>query len=102
MKRLPRHISGVIGEVIGKYITVFRRKKPKIEWICNEEIAEAMKLVVTTQGAISRSALIAESAKLFGYKSVRKVVVQRMKQVLDQLVKADPLQILSNGKIYLL
>lgn len=82
-------------------IPIRRRKKPKIEWICDEEIAAAMKLVITRQGAIPHDELIAESVKLFGYKSVRKVAVQRMKPILDELVKAGTFQILPNGAVRL-
>ena len=82
-------------------IPIRRRKKPKIEWICDEEIAVAMKLVITRQGAIPHDELIAESVKLFGYKSVRKVAVQRMKPILDELVKAGTFQILPNGAVRL-
>ena len=83
-------------------IPIRRRKKPKIEWICDEEIAEAMKLVITIQGAIPRNALIAESVKLFGYKSVRKIAVQQMKPILDKLIKIGTFQILSNGMVHFL
>ena len=83
-------------------IPMRRREKPKIEWICDEEIAEAMKLVITIQGAIPRDALIAESVKLFGYRSVGKVAVQRMKPIVNKLLKTGTFQILSNGKVDLL
>lgn len=96
-----RRTGDFLWTVDERDIPIRQRKKPKIEWICNEEIAEAMKLVVTTQGAISRDALIAEAAKLFGYKSVRKIAVQRMKPILDKLVKVGTFQILSNGMVHL-
>ena len=82
-------------------IPIRRRKKPKIEWICDEEIAEAMKSVITIQGAIPRDALIAESVKLFGYKSLGKTVVDRTSPIVDKLVKTGTLQILPNGMVCL-
>ena len=82
-------------------IPIRRRKKPKIEWICDEEIAEAMKSVITIQGAIPRDALIAESVKLFGYKSLGKTVVDRTDPIVDKLVKAGTLQILPNRMVCL-
>ena len=97
-----RRTGNFLWTVDERDIPIRRRKEPKIEWICNEEITEAMKLVITIQGAIPRDALIAESAKLFGYKSVRKVAGQRMKPILDKLIKAGPFQILSNGMVSLL
>ena len=61
---------GVFCGQCDREVKVRRRSKPKIEWICEEEIAEAMKLVLTSQGAITPEALIKEAAKLFGYKSI--------------------------------
>ena len=80
-------------------VEVRHREAPKIKWICDEEISEAMKRVIKEQGVISRDALITESVKLFGYKSVGKVAIQRIKPVLDELVKAGTLQILPNGAV---
>ena len=100
--RRIRRTSDFLWTVDERDIPIRRRKKPKIEWVCDEEIAEAMKLVITIQGAIPRDALIAESMKLFGYKSMRKVAVQRVKPILDKLVKAGTFQILSNGMVDLL
>ena len=76
--------------------------KPKIEWICEEEIVEAMKLVLILQGAITPEALIREAAKLFGYKSVGEIIMRRMKSLLDKFVKVDKFQILPNSKVQLL
>ena len=76
--------------------------KPKIEWICEEEIVEAMKLVLILQGAITPEALIREAAKLFGYKSVGEIIMRRMKSLLDKFVKVDKFQILPNSRVQLL
>ena len=76
--------------------------KPKIEWICEEEIVEAMKLVLILQGAITPEALIKEAAKLFGYKSVGEIVMRRMKSLLDKFVKVGKFQILPNSRVQLL
>lgn len=100
--RRIRRVGDFLWTVDERDIPIRRRHKPKIEWICDEEIAEAMKLVITIQGGIPRDALIAESVKLFGYKSVRNVAVQRMKPILDKLVKTNTFQILSNGMVYLI
>ena len=100
--RRIRRTGDFLWSVGERDIPIRRREKPKIEWICDEEIAEAMKLVITIQGAIPRDALIAESVKLFGYKSVRKVAVQRMKPILDKLIEVGTFQILSNGMVHLI
>ncbi|MCY3551621.1 MAG: DUF3320 domain-containing protein [Candidatus Poribacteria bacterium] len=82
-------------------IKVRCRTKPKIEWICEEEIVEAMKFVLTSQGAMPDKSLITETAKLFGYKSARKTVMEKMKPLLDKLVKAGEFQILPNSRVQL-
>ena len=82
-------------------IKIRQRKSPKIEWICDEEIAEAMKRVIITQGAISADALITESTRFFGYKATGATVVKRLRLLLDKLVKAAEFEILPNGAVRL-
>ena len=68
-------------------VTVRKRKSPDIEWICDEEIIEAMKSVLSLQGAITPDALISESAKYFGYKSKGRRIVERISSIIDELVE---------------
>ena len=82
-------------------IEVRRRETPKIEWICDEEIAEAMKHVIRVQGAISREALRVESIKLFGYKTARAIHSKRLILIRKKLVEAGELQLLPNGIVRL-
>ena len=82
-------------------IEVRQRTSPKIEWICDEEIAEAMKRIITAQGAISGDALITESVKLFGYKAVRATVSKRLRPLLNELARDGKLEILPNGNVRL-
>ena len=83
-------------------IEVRQRRSPKIEWICDEEIAEAMKRVITEQGAISKDALIIESVRFFGYKTTRKTVVKHLRPLLKKLAEAGEFEILPNGTVRLL
>ena len=82
-------------------VKVRQRKSPKIEWICDEEIAEAMKRVITTQGAILRDALITESVKAFGYKASGETVFKRLRLLLGKLAEVGEFQILPNGTVRL-
>ncbi len=68
-------------------VTVRKRKSPDIEWICDEEIIETMKSVLSLQGAITPDALISESAKYFGYKSKGRRIVERISSIIDELVE---------------
>ena len=82
-------------------IKVRQRETPKIERICDEEIAEAMKHVIRVQGAISREALRAEAIKLFGYKTARINHIKHLIPLVKKLVEAGELQLLPNGIVRL-
>ena len=82
-------------------IEVRQRISPKIEWICDEEITEAMKRVIMTQGAISSDALITESVRFFGYKATGTTVVKRLRLQLNKLVETGEFEILPNGAVRL-
>ena len=84
-----------------KKIRVRCRTKPKIEWICEEEIVEAMKFVLTLQGAMPDKSLITETVKLFGYKSAGQTVMRKMEPLLEKLVKSGKFQILPNSTMQL-
>lgn len=83
-------------------IKVRCRTKPKIEWICEEEIVEAMKLVLTLQGAITPVALIKETTKLFGYKSTSKAIIQQINPLLEKFIQEGIFQLAANGMVDLL
>ncbi len=82
-------------------IPMRRRAKPRIEWLCDEEITEAMRMVLTSQGAISPDALITEAAKLFGYKSTGTKIPKRMKPLLDKLIRDGIFRKAANNMINL-
>lgn len=82
-------------------VHVRRRERPNIAWICEEEIAEAMKQVLTSQGAILPDALITEAAKLFGYRTAGKTVVARMEPLVEKLVQEGTFQLAANGRVSL-
>lgn len=78
-----------------------RRGDPpaKIEYICDEEIAEAIKMVLIRQFATPLDDLIVQSSRLFGIQSTRGAISERIRKIIDSLVKLDELQYLSNGMI---
>ena len=82
-------------------IQVRSRTKPKIEWICEEEIVEATRLVLTLQGAITPEALIREAAKLFGYKSISKTIIQQINPLLEKFIQKGIFQLAANGMVNL-
>ena len=80
-------------------VCVRRRSSPKIEWICDEEIAEAMKQVLKAQGAMPSDTLVTEAGKLFGYKATGRTIVQRMRPLLDRLIQKGKFQIAPNEMV---
>ena len=85
----------------GQEIEVRQRKTPKIEWICSEEVTEAMKQVIRVQGAISRKALRDETIKLFGYKTARSKPSNYLMPYLNKLLATGELQLLPNDIVRL-
>ncbi|MYF55666.1 hypothetical protein F4225_07885 [Candidatus Poribacteria bacterium] len=61
-----------------------------------------MKLVLTLQGSITPNALVKEAAKLLGYKSTSKAVIQQLKPLLDRFIQTRTFQLAANGMIALL
>lgn len=73
----------------------------KISLICDDEIAEAVKIVIRTQYASPMAEIVKQTSRLFGIKVTRSATAQRIEGVVQQLVDAGELIILSNGMINL-
>ncbi len=71
----------------------------KIELICDEEIAEAIKLVLKHQFATLPNDLIIQSARLFGIRAVHTVTQNRIQSVITNLLKSSELIEMPNGMI---
>lgn len=71
----------------------------KIELICDEEIAEAVKQVLKQQFATMPDDLIVQSSRVLGFKSTSEGIAGRIKNVIDNLVKRGDLKLLSNTMI---
>ena len=80
---------------------VRRRENLNIAWICDEEIAEAMRQVLETQGSMPPDTLVAEAGKLFGYKATGKTMVQRMRPLLDRFIQEGIFQLAANERVTL-
>lgn len=74
----------------------------KIELICDEEIAEAVKLVLKHQFATMPDDLIVQSSRILGFKATSEGVASRIRTVIGKLVEMGELKSLSNGMIDLL
>lgn len=71
----------------------------KIDLISDEELAEAILLVIHRQFATARNDLIIQSARLFGFRSTRENVRSRIGRVIDGLIKSGNLVEGLNGLI---
>jgi superfamily I DNA and/or RNA helicase/very-short-patch-repair endonuclease len=83
-------------------ITVRRRSSDppaKINLICDEEIAEAAKIVIRTQFASPMPEIVRQTSRLFGIKVTRGATAKRIEDVVQKLVDQGELEIQSNGMI---
>ena len=80
---------------------VRRRGNLNIAWICDEEIAAAMKQVLEAQGSMPPDTLVTEAGKLFGYKSTGRTLVQRMRPLLDRFIQEGTFHLDANERVTL-
>ena len=71
----------------------------KINLICDDEIAEASKIVIRTQYASPMAEVVRQTSRLFGIKVTRGATAKRIEGVIQQLVENGDLEIQSNGMI---
>ena len=72
---------------------------PKIELICDEEITEAVKLVLKNQFATMLDDLVIKSSRILGIHVTHEATSDRIKTIIQTLLKKDELQQISNGMI---
>jgi len=73
----------------------------KIDLICDEEIAEAVKVVLKTQYATLSEDLIRASARLLGIRAITGPVMERIHTIINTLVERKVLQRQPNGMVRL-
>jgi hypothetical protein len=71
----------------------------KIKLICDEEIAEAAKIVIRTQFASPMPEIVRQTSRLFGIKVTRGATAKRIEEVVQKLVDDGELEIQSNNMI---
>ena len=71
----------------------------KIDLICDEEIAEAIKLVLKHQFATFPDELAVQSSRLLGFRATSEVVAERINSIIESLIEQKELIRLSNGMI---
>jgi len=71
----------------------------KIDLICDEEIAEAIKLVLKNQFATYSEELVLQSSRLLGFRATSEVVANRIDRIIRKMIKRNELNRLSNEMI---
>ena len=71
----------------------------KINLICDEEIAEAVNIVIQTQYASPKDEVIRQTSRLFGIKVTRGATANRIDSVIQKMLAEEKLEKLSNGMI---
>lgn len=73
--------------------------KVDINFICDEEIVEAIKFVLSKQFATDLSNLIHQALRVLGVRSSRQAAFERVTSIIDTLLKSKILVKLANGMI---
>lgn len=72
----------------------------KIEWICDEEITQAVFFVLNNQYSTAQEDLIVQTARTLGIKVVRKNVKDKISNIIESLIQENRLTKLPNNMIY--
>lgn len=71
----------------------------KINLICDEEIAEAVKIVIKTQYASPMTEIVKQSSRLFGIRVTRGATAKRIEDVVQELITSGELEVQANDMI---
>jgi very-short-patch-repair endonuclease len=83
--------------------SVLRRRDPEqgvvIDWICDQEISEAIEYVLHQQYATSKDDLITSTLKLLGLQRRTEKANSKISNVIEIKIQTKKLEVLPNGKI---
>jgi len=84
-------------------VSVLRRRNPNqgvvIDWICDQEIHEAIEYILHQQYATSKDDLITSTLKLFGLQRRTEKANSKIRNVIENKIRTNELEVLPNGKI---
>jgi superfamily I DNA and/or RNA helicase/very-short-patch-repair endonuclease len=72
----------------------------KIEWICDEEIKEAVRFVLNSQYSTPLEDLIVQTSRVLGIKSTRKNTWERIEKLVQSGIESNELTLMPNEMIY--
>ena len=83
--------------------SILRRRMPdqgiNIDWICDQEISEAIDYVLSRQYATSRDDLITTTLRIFGLQRRTDRAISKLDEIIEHKITSDKLYELPNGKI---
>jgi very-short-patch-repair endonuclease len=83
--------------------SILRKRLPEqginIDWICDQEISEAIDYILQKQYATTREDLITTSLKIFGLQRRTDRAIPKIDDVIEHKIQTNELCVLSNGKI---
>ena len=83
--------------------SILRRRRPEqgvdIDWICDQEISEAIDHVLQKQYATTKDDLFSTSLRIFGFQRKTERSISKVEAVIQQKIHMNELCILPNGKI---
>jgi len=83
--------------------SILRRRMPdqgiNIDWICDQEISEAIDYVLNRQYATSRDDLITTTLRIFGLQRRTDRAISKLDEIIEHKITSDKLYELPNGKI---
>ena len=72
----------------------------KIEWICDEEIKEAIRFVLNSQYSTPLEDLIVQTSRVLGIKTTRKNTWERIEKLVLSGIESNELTLMPNKMIY--
>jgi len=72
----------------------------KIEWICDEEIKEAVRFVLNNQYSTPLEDLIVQTSRVLGIKTTRKNTWERIEKLVQSGIESNELTLMPNEMIY--
>lgn len=89
---------------VSEPVSLLRRRDEdtpaKIEWICDEEIKEALRFVLNSQYSTPLEDLIVQTSRVLGIKTTRKNTWERIERLVQSGIKNNELTVMPNEMIY--
>ena len=97
-------IEGEFFWPVSEPVCLLRRRdgdaSARIEWICDEEIKEAVRFVLNSQYSTPLEDLIVQASRVLGIKTTRKNTWERIEKLVKSGIESNELTLMPNEMIY--